>query len=89
MIDFFHANMEECDLAVTIQEFKDYIKHVHLADSNRLQPGKGHFDFVKPFKALKDVGFDGYCALECGIVGVGLSPLKECLDYLKSCLTEG
>ncbi|MDO8686014.1 MAG: sugar phosphate isomerase/epimerase family protein [Clostridiales bacterium] len=86
MIDFFHANLEESDLSVTIHKFNENIKHVHLADSNRMQPGKGHIDFIKPFKALKDVGFDGYCALECNIIGEGSTPLKETLDYLKSCI---
>lgn len=85
MIDFFHANIEESDFAATILKFRDHIKHVHLADSNRMQPGKGHIDFKKPFKALMDVGFNGYCALECNIMGEGLAPLKETLGYLKSC----
>ena len=86
MVDFFHANIEEDDLAVIIKKFKDNIKHIHLADSNRMQPGKGHIDFTKPFKTLRDVDFDGYCALECSIIGEGLTPLKETLDYLKSCI---
>ena len=42
---------------------------MHLADSNRQQPGLGHTDFRPALAALKQIGFNGYMALECGIKG--------------------
>lgn len=84
MIDIFHANMEEDSIALSTKKYKDFIKHVHLADSNRLQPGMGHIDFKDCLRTLEEVNFQGYCALECGIKGEGLDPLINTLSFLKS-----
>src|ERR671911_2250710 len=69
MGDLFHMNIEEDDLGETIRRAEGHLAHVHLADSNRLQPGAGHTDFAGAFDALHDIGFDGYMAMECGIRG--------------------
>ena len=53
-------------------------RHVHLADSQRLQPGTGHTDFRAAFKALKKAGFKDYMALECGVRGPHTKALTEC-----------
>jgi sugar phosphate isomerase/epimerase len=50
--DFCHMNLEEPNIAKSIIDAGNLIKHVHLADSNRLQPSKGHIDFSEGFKAL-------------------------------------
>lgn len=69
MADFFHMNIEEIDLARAIEENADYLSYVHLADSNRYEPGAGHLDFRAPLAALKRVGYDGWLTLECRILG--------------------
>lgn len=83
MLDFFHANIEESDITASILAYKEFIKHIHLADSNRLQPGMGHLDFESGFKALKSVNFKGFCALECSISGEGTDPFIRMLQFLK------
>jgi sugar phosphate isomerase/epimerase len=45
MADFFHMNIEEADIAASIRAAGRHI--VHVTDSNRLQPGKGHLDSVR------------------------------------------
>lgn len=82
MLDFFHANIEEADIAASILEYGEFIKHIHLADSNRLQPGMGHLDFSNGFKALKSIDFKGFCALECSISGEGTDPFVRTLQFL-------
>jgi sugar phosphate isomerase/epimerase len=69
MADFFHMNIEEADIAQSIVESANHIVYVHVADSNRLQPGQGHLDFRPGFAALKDIGYDGWLGLECRITG--------------------
>jgi sugar phosphate isomerase/epimerase len=69
MADFFHMNIEEIDLARAIEENIDRLSYVHLADSNRYEPGAGHLDFRAPLAALKRVGYDGWLTLECKILG--------------------
>ena len=65
MADLFHMNIEEADLASSLRETGDMVAHVHLADSSRLEPGTGHTDFAAAFRALADIGFDGFGAIEC------------------------
>jgi sugar phosphate isomerase/epimerase len=84
MGDLFHMNIEEDDLHETIRQADSRIAHVHLADSNRLQPGAGHTDFAGVFGALRDVGFEGYMAMECGIRGDASEVLPEVVRYLRS-----
>jgi len=83
MADFFHMNIEEADIAGSIREAGDLIRHVHLADSNRVLPGYGHTDFVPGFRALKELGYDKYMALECGIPGDPDVELPKAAEYLK------
>ncbi len=84
MGDLFHMNIEEDDLGEAIRQARGRLAHVHLADSNRLQPGAGHTDFAGPFEALRAVGFDGYMAMECGIRGEAREALPEVVRYLRS-----
>jgi sugar phosphate isomerase/epimerase len=69
MADFFHMNIEEADLGKAIEATKDYLRYVHLADSNRFEPGAGHLDFRPGLAALKRIGYDGFMTLECKIMG--------------------
>jgi sugar phosphate isomerase/epimerase len=66
MADFFHMGLEEPDVAASIKAAGKWICHVHLSDHPRILPGNGHNDFKKGFAALKEIGFAGYMALECG-----------------------
>lgn len=64
LLDTFHMNIEEVDYRGVIFNSKKLLRHVHLGDSNRLSPGKGHFDFMTVLKALKEIGFKGYLSAE-------------------------
>ena len=81
--DFFHLALEENDLRECVLYAGDWIKHVHLGDHNRLQPGYGHTDWKTVFRALNEIGFDGYMNLECGLIGEKIDALTEVHDYLK------
>ena len=67
--DFFHLNIEEDDLPKALLEAGSLIGHVHVDDSNRLQPGTGHLDFAGVFGALREIDYDGWYALECRLRG--------------------
>ena len=84
MGDLFHMNIEEDDIGETIRRSDGHIAHVHLADSNRLQPGAGHTDFAGAFAALRGIGFDGYMAMECGIRGNPTEVFPEVAKRLRS-----
>ena len=69
MADFFHMCIEEADFPTAITENADRLVYVHVADSNRLQPGAGHLDFRPGFAALRGIGYDGWLTIECRIDG--------------------
>jgi sugar phosphate isomerase/epimerase len=69
MADTFHMSIEEDDLPASVRSTGDYIGHVQLGDSGRLQPGVGHLDWQPLMEAFRAVGYDGWLAMECGIRG--------------------
>ena len=67
MADLFHMNIEETNTAEALRRAGAHVGHVHVADNQRLEPGTGQTDFAAAFAALRDIGFSGVCALECGL----------------------
>ncbi len=64
LIDTFHMNIEEVSIYQSIEKAKDYLTHVHFADSNRHAPGCGHLDFPKIVESLRKIGYKGYLSAE-------------------------
>ena len=81
--DLFHMNIEEDDLAKAITGAGSRIAHVHVDDSNRLQPGTGHLDFAAAFGALHAIGYDGWLALECRLRGEPADALPAATRFLR------
>jgi len=84
MADLYHMNIEEADPAAALRAAMPYVAHLHLADSNRLEPGQGHTDFAAAFAVLAEQGFAGACALECRLSGPAESTLTAALAYLRA-----
>lgn len=84
MFDTFHANIEEKSLMSAIFESKEKLRHVHVADNNRLPPGFGSLDFEGILRELKRINYSGFLGVECMPMGPGAeSMLRSCLNYLK------
>jgi sugar phosphate isomerase/epimerase len=64
LLDLFHMNIEEQNVAQSIRLAGPAIGHVHLADSNRRAAGFGHTDFRPIIWALRDVRYNGYLSAE-------------------------
>lgn len=65
------------------------LKHIHFADVNREPPGSGVVDYVALIQALRDVGYDGYLAMEIGFNRRSVEPddmARRALSYVKSIL---
>jgi sugar phosphate isomerase/epimerase len=84
MADLFHMNIEEKDSAQALKEARGYLAHIHLADSNRLEPGQGQTDFTKIRTTLENLNYDGFLALECRFQDEALSALKKTVELFKS-----
>jgi len=64
LLDTFHMNIEEASISAAVVQAAPFLGHMHLADSNRLAPGRGHFNFSEFFALLKAVGYEGDVTVE-------------------------
>lgn len=70
--DLFHMALDEDDIPAALRAHADVIGHVHLADHNRRLPGQGRTDFAAALAALREIGYAGWLAFECGAPGDNL-----------------
>ncbi len=87
MADFFHMNIEEKDIADALLKAGRYLKHIHLADSNRLLPGFGHTEFREPFKALRSIKYSNFMVFECGVPEPRYKSLEKSILYLRDIIS--
>lgn len=85
-LDTFHMEIDESDPAEAIRRCKGRLGYFHLADSSRLYPGNGQFDFKKVFEALDEIDYDGYLSVECLPRPTGEEAAKKAMEYLNSVL---
>jgi sugar phosphate isomerase/epimerase len=66
LLDTYHANIEESSLTDPFRRAMaaGRLWHVHLGDSNRLPPGRGHIDFPGIVATLREIGYQGYLSAE-------------------------
>jgi D-psicose/D-tagatose/L-ribulose 3-epimerase len=64
MFDTFHANIEEDDPVESIRRHRDIITHVHISETNRGVPGRGHNDWLGIFSVLRGSGYDNWLTVE-------------------------
>ena len=88
MADFFHMSIEEADVSESISNAGSYIKHVHLADNNRLLPGQGHTDFSIGFKSLKRINYKNFMSFESGISGDPEVEIPKSVNFLKDIINK-
>lgn len=83
MGDVFHMNIEEPDMGAALVEAGDMLAYVHLADSQRLEPGQGHLDFASVFGGLSRIGYDGWASMECNLSGDADRVLPPAVAFLR------
>ncbi|CAH1195306.1 5-keto-L-gluconate epimerase [Paenibacillus allorhizoplanae] len=66
LADFYHMD-EEQDPISTLIENKDWLQHIHLADTGRLSPGTGEYPYDHFAAALKASGYAGMISAECTV----------------------
>jgi sugar phosphate isomerase/epimerase len=63
-LDTFHMNLEEADMSAVVRRAGALLVNMHVSDSNREAPGRGHTDFGSLMLALRDIGYKGALVLE-------------------------
>lgn len=86
-LDTFHMNIEEISIEETVRAFRNFIFHIHIADSNRLPPGKGHLNFRSIIRELEAVGYSGSLGIECLPIPSSFVAAKQAFEYMGSLLS--
>ena len=81
--DTYHMSVEETRIGEAIKANAELIGHVQLGDSNRLEPGNGHYDWADTLDALIDIDYDGWLAMECGLSGTADEVLPDVARLLR------
>lgn len=64
MLDTFHMNIEEDDMAAAIRLAGKRLGHFHTGECNRRVPGKGRMPWREIGQALREIGYDGNVCME-------------------------
>jgi len=64
LLDTFHTNIEEKDVAAAFLKTGKKLKHIHACENDRGIPGTGHVDFAGIAAALKKIGYDAWISIE-------------------------
>ncbi len=90
LLDTYHMNIEEANLARAVERAGERLFLFHVADSNRAGLGLGHTDFPALAAALKRIGYAGDIVVECTASGPDpFTPVKgagwrdELIGYLR------
>jgi sugar phosphate isomerase/epimerase len=83
MADLFHMGIEEADSSAALERAFAYVRHIHVADSNRYEPGEGHTDFATIFATLRRLGYSGHLSFECMLRDAAERALPRAVAHLQ------
>ncbi len=64
LLDTYHMNIEEKNIADAFRQAGDLLGHVHIGENDRSLPGMGHLPWGEIGKALRDIRYEGICVFE-------------------------
>lgn len=83
-LDTFHMSIDECNPLDAIRRCKGKLGYFHVADNSRRYPGSGQLDFPGILKALEEIDYKGYVAVECLPYPNGEQAATNAAAYLKN-----
>ena len=84
-IDTFHMQLEELDSEAAIITAGSEVRHVHVAENTRVEPGVGALDLAAVFRGLQTIGYDEWIEVECrSLSGDAEKVLPSSVRYLQS-----
>ncbi|MFW5985396.1 MAG: sugar phosphate isomerase/epimerase family protein [Halanaerobiaceae bacterium] len=86
LADLYHVEKEN-EPYENVLEGKDWLAHVHVADTGRLHPGTGDYDYDKFISILKEINYQGGISIECRWENKE-EEAREALDFLHKKLKE-
>jgi len=89
IVDFFHMQWENQPAETLVRRAGTFLKHVHVAEDSRVEPGPGSLDFRPGFGAMKEIGYQGHVVIECrSLSGDGEKVLPESAEYLRNLMPQ-
>jgi sugar phosphate isomerase/epimerase len=82
LADFYHMD-EESEPLDELRTHGEWLAHIHLADTGRLNPGTGAYDYPTFFGNLKAGGYGRLLSAECGFKGEPLASMRESVAFMR------
>ncbi len=83
--DAFHMQLEELSPEAAIRRAGKSIRHVHIAENTRVEPGPGSLDLRGVFRGLRSVRYDDWIEVECRYLsGEADQVLPQSVQYVRS-----
>ena len=82
LADFYHMD-EEHEALETLFDNGAWLAHIHLADTGRLNPGTGQYDYPNFFRNLQRSGYRGLLSAECGCVGEPVAAMQLSMAFIE------
>lgn len=64
LADFYHMDEDDEPLE-HISQYKDWLEHIHVADTDRRPPGTGQYPYDVFAEQLRQAGYDRMVSIEC------------------------
>jgi sugar phosphate isomerase/epimerase len=81
LADFYHMDEEDEPLD-TLEAHATWLAHVHLADTGRMNPGTGSYDYPAFAAHLGAAGYTGMISAECGVADKAAG-MRDSLAFLR------
>jgi sugar phosphate isomerase/epimerase len=81
LADFYHMDKENETLN-TLEANAAWLAHVHLADTGRMNPGTGSYDYPTFAAHLRAAGYTGMISAECGVADKAAG-MRDSLAFLR------
>ena len=79
----FHHMDEQGEALDAVRGLGEWLAHVHLAYTGRMNPGTGAYDYPTLFAHLKASGYSGVLSAECGFLGEPVAEMRSSGGFLR------
>jgi sugar phosphate isomerase/epimerase len=91
LLDLYHMYIEDDGISESLRKAKEFVRHIHFSDSDRLPPGlsRGKIGFASVVDTLGDIGYSGFLSVGLARTDHADSDARKTAAYLKELLGRG